>query len=117
MSYSRWGSSFWYTYWSASGGTNKEEKIFEICDVSRNMRFSYREIKKDMQSCLDKVRSEFAKEKEVEYLVDVFDPSKGSETVRFKSLVLEESLLEELGEYMKKFVTDVEKTYETRYKI
>ena len=117
MSYSRWGSSFWYTYWSASGGPNKEEQIFEICDVSRNMRFSYREIKKDMQSCLDKVRSEFAKEKEVEYLVDVFDPSKGSETVRFKSLVLEESLLEELGEYMKKFVTDVEKTYEIRYKI
>jgi hypothetical protein len=30
MSYSRWSDSAWYTYWSASGGSEKETQLLTV---------------------------------------------------------------------------------------
>ena len=57
MSYSRWGSSVWYTYWCAHGGASaddkRDEQLFDICTVKM---FTYKELKDDIDGCIDKVR-------------------------------------------------------------
>lgn len=62
MSYSRWGgekiggkgSGKWYTYWSTYSGDVPDDQIFEICAVTR---FTYKQLKEDLEACLTKVRS------------------------------------------------------------
>lgn len=46
MSYSRWGNSFWYTYWMVGGKPGKE--IFAVCTVEN---FLESEIRADPWAC------------------------------------------------------------------
>jgi hypothetical protein len=46
MSYSRWGDSFWYTYWMVGGKPGKE--IFMVCSVES---FLESEIRADPWAC------------------------------------------------------------------
>lgn len=55
MSYSRWSNSIWYTFWctQSEDTENRDTAIFCICDV---MDFTAKELRDDMQGCLDKVK-------------------------------------------------------------
>jgi len=58
MSYSRWGSSYWYTFWCASlkeETENRDNARFEICGV---ISFTAKELRSDMDACLEKVSRE-----------------------------------------------------------
>ena len=39
MSYSRWGNSTWYTYWSCHGGITKDSQLFSV-DCEQQFRYS-----------------------------------------------------------------------------
>ena len=65
MSYSRWMDSRWYTYWDAGSGQTKDEQIFHICMEGS---FTYAELAKDVDACLDKVCAEATKAERCELL-------------------------------------------------
>jgi hypothetical protein len=79
MSYSRWGSSVWYTYWCVSNSDKRDDQIFDICSVTN---FTYGALKKDLIRCLCKIR--------------IFCPEASEEEI------------EELEKYMLRFIADVE---------
>jgi hypothetical protein len=116
MAYSRWGNSFWYTYWASSDNKHdKHEQLFEICDPVGNLQFNYLEIKQDIDKCLESVRDFYKKEKEVEYIIPN-DHSKSAK-VKAKSYSLNEETLEELRSYMLRFLEDVDNTFYGKYKL
>ena len=88
MSYSRWGSrgsGHWYTYWCVHPSGEKEDRdnaIFDICCV---IQLSAKEIREDIQGCIDRVASN--------------DDSASAEQ------------LEELKVYMGEFLQDVDEEY------
>ena len=91
MSYSRWGSSsVWYTYWCAGGpidgDENRDEQLFDICSVTM---FTYKDLKDDIDGCIDKVR-------------EIHDG---------KKVTPEE--YKELKGYMESFMADVEREFNT----
>ena len=79
MSYSRWGSSVWYTYWCVTYSNKRDDQRFDICAVTS---FTYGQLKKYLTDCLARTKElvESASEKEID----------------------------ELREYMLSFMTDVE---------
>ena len=116
MSYSRWGNSFWYTYWANSENKHdKNEQLFEICDMAGPLNFKYSEIKQDIDRCLEVVQTFYKKEKEVEYIIPN-DHSKSTK-VKTKSYSLNEETLEELRSYMLRFLEDVDNTFYGKYKL
>lgn len=54
MSYSRWSQSKWYTYYecTTSDDMPKNDRVFVVCDEGR---FTYGELKADLEGCLKKV--------------------------------------------------------------
>lgn len=117
MAYSRWGSSYWYTYWAASPVLDRDNQLFAICDVGHPLEFKYSDLKTDLQGCLQRVKEEYAREQEVEILKDALDVSKGSEIVTVKAVELDDKLLNELREYMEQFLKDVEEIFNVKYDI
>lgn len=85
LSYSRWLNSCWYTFWPVSESNNKDEQIFEICDIDSNLRFTYRELKTNIDFCIETVK------------------------IKYEKLCFRNSDYEELKEYMEQFIEDVEK--------
>lgn len=51
MSYSRWSHSRWYTYYRATESYERDEQYFDICTVKC---FSFKELMKDLDKCLEK---------------------------------------------------------------
>ena len=52
MSYSRFGDSYWYTYWSTvpEGITeDRDTAIFEVCTVTQ---FSAKQLRDDVDACI-----------------------------------------------------------------
>lgn len=52
MSYSRWGSSYWYTFWCSHDGGAAEDRnnaLFEVCGVGT---FTAEQIREDIDSCV-----------------------------------------------------------------
>ena len=89
MSYSRWTNSEFYTFWSGSGATKKEDEQF-CCMFSLDSapHFSYNEVK---------------------------DMIKNPDLMRFKITDdLYPEHIEELLRYMKAFVKDVDIKYEQK---
>lgn len=87
MSYSRWSSSHWYTFWCVQPGGQQETRNnarFEICSLTN---FSAKELRDDMDKCLEKVAD--------------LDP---------------DGCLDELKLYMKRFLADVDERYPTDYR-
>ena len=89
MSYSRWISSEFYTFWSGSGATKKEDEEF-CCMFSLDSapHFSYNEVK-DMIKNPDLMRHKITDDLYPEHI-------------------------EELLRYMKAFVKDVDIKYEQK---
>lgn len=54
MSYSRWITSYWYTFWCSQDPIteNRDTAIFDICDVCS---FTSKELRDDIDGCLRKV--------------------------------------------------------------
>jgi hypothetical protein len=98
MSYSRWGSSVWYTYWCAHGGASaddkRDEQLFDICTVKM---FTYKELKDDIDGCIDKVRE----------IVDTANATNEGST----QITADE--YKELQGYMESFMADIEKEFNT----
>ena len=93
MSYSRWISSTWYTYWASTDTSIKEEELFAChADLDHSFDWSYSLIKRFLSE---------------EGLLET--------TIRWasddESEMLEESEIEELKLYMKRFVKDVDAEY------
>jgi hypothetical protein len=49
MSYSRWGSSAWYSFWSTGSGQEKENQILELwAGIDACLGWKYSELKPDI---------------------------------------------------------------------
>ena len=82
MSYSRWGSSHWYTFWASQPDgeiENADSQRFEICAVAS---FTGKQLREDLEGCLAEVQS-----------IDPVGP------------------IDELREYMEEFLQDMQKQY------
>lgn len=59
MAYSRWSNSKWYTYYKAGHYSHKHQVTFVICGGDLpDYYFTYYEIKKNIQACLDRVNGD-----------------------------------------------------------
>ena len=52
MSYSRWSTSRWYTFYVANDSHERDKQYFDVCMVRC---FSFKELMKDLDGCLDEV--------------------------------------------------------------
>ena len=50
MSYSRWGDSYWYTFWDATGDSKK--KKYQLLNVDCEFIFTYQQIKYFPNACI-----------------------------------------------------------------
>ena len=114
MSYSRWTSSIWYTFWSSSSPNDifKKDQIFEICDYD-GLEFTYQELKEDLEGCLEQVKLHYSLETEVLLNEQLFVNRQGELTlfekkINKKPIKLKDNQVEELREYMLEFIKDVE---------
>lgn len=83
MSYSRWLTSSWYTFWSVSGLEDKEEQVIEIMySIDESWRVSYKDLKKDFEGVINS-------------MPHFFPNATGEE-------------IEELRTYLNEFIKDVE---------
>jgi len=84
MSYSRWGHSTWYSFWSVSEATTKEDEIFSLwLSIDNTKDWSYNELK-----------------------------TWTAETVLENYEGITQAEAEEALEYIKYFLEDVDKEYE-----
>jgi len=87
MSYSRWGNSYWYTYWQVSEEEfeNSDTAVFCIYRFDGDITFKAKRLREQLNKCID--------------------------TVRLKERNASEEEIEELTTYMIKFLEDVEEEY------
>ncbi len=55
MAYSRWGESYWYTYWASPGQgveESRDTEVFEICPVAF---FTAKQLREDLDGCMKQV--------------------------------------------------------------
>ena len=76
MSYSRWSNSTWYTFNAVSDAKGIDDEIFEIMMAlsSPSLWFTYRQIKDDIDGCIDKVK--VVAEREIKVNVGEYDELK-----------------------------------------
>lgn len=91
MSYSRWGSSVWYTYWATSSPEEMDGQVFVVAGVSST---TYGEMKKDFDGVLSMLVAKTLDPKVFAALEEVTADHR-----------------EELSRYMKLFMHDVEDEY------
>ncbi len=92
MSYSRWGGSYWYTFWSVQPDGVKETRdnaLFEICTVTS---FTAKQLRDDIDRCLVEVTKRCYENRNV------------------TRMPLSSEMLE-LREYMEEFVSDMDERY------
>jgi len=55
MSYSRWGHSYWYTFWRVSYADveTRDNAVFEVCGSAA---FTSKELRDNLQECLGKTK-------------------------------------------------------------
>ena len=85
MSYSRWGNSYWYTFYCVypeEGRETKDNALFDVCMIAT---FTAKDLREDMDSCIE--------------IVSKKDPYATKEQ------------LGELRIYMSEFLKDVDETY------
>jgi len=89
MSYSRWGESRWYTFWSGQDAAteNRDTAIFEICGV---VSFEAKELRESLDACVK--RAAFQESRK--FLRPVTDDDR-----------------DELRGYMVEFLADVDREY------
>ena len=92
MSYSRWSNSIWYTFWSCNGPDTdlKDDQTFEICDFGASSLFTYKQLKENIEQCLDEAIETATKNNEKE---------------------ISKNDRDELKVYMNRFIEDIEEEY------
>lgn len=89
MSYSRWLTSYWYTFWLATTDETTEDKDsakFCICNLAGDdLIFTAKELREERSDCIKYVREQ--------------DPHASN------------SQIKELNIYMDNFIEDVDETY------
>jgi len=118
MNYSKWSNSFWYTFWKKNDSVlEKNKEIFIICDFGGTIEFTYKELKEKPKKCIEKVKKEYAKQKNLEILTEekrIGDKIlKKYERIPCYPVHLKENVLNELRKYIKFFIQDVETKYKT----
>ena len=120
MSYSRWGNSRWYTFWSSIGSMDmefrfptkklKDKQVFEICDIP-SFFITYDDITtKNIENILEEVKEFYSKSYEVNLLTS-FDENKNpiytlqNTTVNIPT----KEELTELKTYLINFKEDIDK--------
>ena len=109
MSYSRWGNSRWYTFWSSVGDTDMEFKLptrklkynqtFEICDIPSYF-LTYEDIEvKGIKAILEEVKKLYSKD--YEGISSEIIKEDRTYTYKANSPTLEE--LQELQDYIFEF--------------
>jgi len=88
MSYSRWGNSYWYTFWLSKPEENYDTATFCICRFGGDTNFTAKQLREQFEKCVD--------------------------TVRMKERKASEEEIEEVSSYMYKFLRDVDKEYGIR---
>jgi hypothetical protein len=116
MSYSRWGDSAWYTFWSATspdGPATKNDQVFEICDFP-SFSITYQEIVSDVDQVIARVKEFYDSPHEGSIFA-----GKNKETgkIEFEPCTWEaknpsELELDELKGYLLEFVRDVDLEYD-----
>ena len=91
MSYSRWFDSRYYTYWDASlSGKFKNNQYFTVM-AAGTFSFSYKNLNNNIEKCLD-----------------IFEKEEGFDSPAYR---------EELKEYMKNFIDDMNIEFSLIYRI
>lgn len=114
MSYSRWGNSRWYTFWSSVGDTDMEFKLptrklkynqtFEICDIPSYF-LTYEDIEvKGIKAILEEVKKLYSKD--YEGISSEIIKEDRTYTYKANSPTLEE--LQELQDYIFEFKKDID---------
>jgi len=87
MSYSRWGNSYWYTYWQVQSEDteNCDTAVLCICRFEEDITFTAKQLRESLDKCIS--------------------------TVIMKDKRASEEEIDELATYMIKFLTDVEEEY------
>jgi hypothetical protein len=109
MSYSRWGNSCWYTYWSCASGDDRDNQVFEICDFARSHQFTYRELSTQMDECIEQVKQKDLKKVTGKFLKNWDEGI--YEEVEYETVERPEREYEELKTYMQAFCEDVIQEY------
>ena len=92
MSYSRWSHSYWYTFWCVhpyGSVEDRENAIFEVCDVQFSLQLTAAEIRADVDACVARAR----------------------EACGVKEEKPTDEELQELRGYLLKFLADVDAKY------
>jgi hypothetical protein len=115
MSYSRFGTSIWYTFWtskSPDGFFSKGEQLFEICD-SHSYYVSYKEVVEDIDRVLSDVKLFYSEDRPGKIFDHVDSETNALTYIDWvypaKNPTDEE--MEELKGYMLTFVQDVDEHY------
>ncbi len=87
MSYSRWSSSYWYTFWESPGKRieNYDTATFCICSFDGNITFTAKKLREQFENCLNEVR--------------------------LKDVGVRDDEMDELAVYMIRFLNDVDEEY------
>ena len=111
MSYSRWSTSRWYTFWSAASETNRANyQVFEIFDLGPSLSFTYAQLKSDIDDCILQVKEHYEKEHPGKILSEW---KTGTELPVYVDTTYgpnpaTKAELQELKGYMMSFIEDVE---------
>lgn len=122
MSYSRWTTSTWYTFWSAAGPNMnfkwptkelKDAQVFEICDF-RPYSITYGELKeKGGLAILKEVEEHYSKSSPAVILKGFNDDGEAIyEDTMTEPKNPTKAQLSELGYYFQQFIEDVDQHFE-----
>ena len=113
MSYSRWGSSRFYTMWACTKETEtgkKADQVFEIMELGNGITITYGEMIKDLDAVLEKVKEHYSQEHKASLLKEIHDGDFSKaiyEETTVKAYPLTEADELELRSYMLRFMEDV----------
>jgi hypothetical protein len=116
MSYSRWGSSNWHTYWAVGDSIQKQDQCFEICDFP-SYRITYKELKeKGIEEVIEGVKAFYEKSHGGKIRGKIIDKLGLSNKATYVNTVFKPknpttAELKELGKYIKEWEKDVDEHF------
>jgi hypothetical protein len=97
MSYSRWLTSSWYTYWACPHKDHEHERDAQRFDICGIKSYTYKELKDDLDGCIEDLKAYMAE----------YGPNEEQRYMFVPKTATDEEF-EELKGYMKEFIKDVE---------
>ena len=122
MSYSRWSTSVWYTFWAATTDlrykwpTNKlkRSQVFQICDMP-SFHLTYGELQdKGMYSVLEEIKAFYNKDHSGDMFVGFVDGVATYEPMNYVAKEPNAKEMLELIEYIRRWEEDVDNDFKLR---